>query len=189
MDGLQQQLAQMMYIWVHVNRVIFQVKPRLILSKLTISKLMQWLYEMAELGELAKCPKSKKVMVLEKEIQNAIIEEEENRTGGCSTSRNIDRPIDPNTASWPAKCLTCRPSNNSTENVPADCLTGQLGASPKNSKQIPSGLRFLYEPSPPPNPHKMSKFVSDTYITHIPYPHRFQQSKKEEHHTTILDTF
>ena len=50
-------------------------------------------------------------------------------------------------------------------------------------------MGFLSEPSSPLNPHKVSKVVSDTYATPIPYPRRFQHSKKEEHEKAILDTF
>ena len=59
----------------------------------------------------------------------------------------------------------------------------------ENSKIIPPGLGFLSEPSPSPNPHKVSKVVSDTYATPILFPRKFQQSKKEEHEKSILDTF
>ena len=54
---------------------------------------------------------------------------------------------------------------------------------------IPLGLGVLSAPPSPPNPHKVSKDVSNAYVTPIPFPRRFMSSKKEQQDKDILETF
>ena len=88
----------------------------------------------------------------------------------------------------------CRPVDEETERgstgrrIPVDRSTGDETEIPVgNSKLIPMGLGFLSEPSPLPNPHKVSKVVSDIHATPIPFPRRFAKQKKEKSDKDILE--
>ena len=54
---------------------------------------------------------------------------------------------------------------------------------------IPLGLGILSAPPSPLNPHKVSKDVSNTYVTSISFPRRFMSLKKEQQDKDILETF